>query len=134
MSHGILVVDDEPFIAGLLRDVLERRGFKVEISEGGEPALARAASGEFQLVVSDFAIPGMNGLEFARALGSRRPSCRVMIVSAFLDGETSEALSAEPNVVRLVRKPFDIFDLIRAVESELPPAPQAQDDARPMAY
>jgi len=115
-QRRILVIDDEPSVAMLIRDVLQRRGFDVLTHEGGEEALELAARGDIDLVVSDFAIPGLNGLEFARRYRTVRPDVQVLIVSAFLDGETEDALAAQPNVVGLIRKPFDIFELLREVE------------------
>lgn len=111
----VLVVDDEPAVGGLMRDVLARFGHEVVVAAGGEEALAAVQEGAFDLVVSDYAIPGMNGLEFARRLGAERPGLRVLVVSAFLDPETEEALLAEPNVAGLLRKPFDILSFARRV-------------------
>ena len=112
----ILVIDDEPSVALLIRDVLQRRGFEVLTHEGGEAVLDVAADADIDLVVSDFAIPGLNGLEFARRFASLRPDVQVLIVSAFLDGETEDALAAQSNVAGLIRKPFDIFELLKEVE------------------
>lgn len=118
----ILVIDDEPSVAELIRDVLRRVGFHVETSSGGEESLSQAIRGDYGLVISDFAIPGMNGLEFARRFGLERPDVRVLIISAFLDHETIDALQEEPAVAGLMRKPFDIFELVQKVESALPGA------------
>jgi DNA-binding response OmpR family regulator len=116
-ERRILVVDDEETIADLIRDVLSRHGCVVDTSAGGRSAIDVAADGGYGLVISDFAIPGLNGLEFVRALRMRNARTQVMIVSAFLDPETVDLLRAEPSVVGLVRKPFDIFDLVRRVEA-----------------
>lgn len=113
----ILVIDDERAVAEMIRDILRRRGFQVETSAGGEAALRQACDGDYHLVISDFAIPGMNGLEFARRFHAARPSVRVLIVSAFVDGDVEDALAAQPNVAGFLRKPFDIFDLIERVEA-----------------
>jgi len=117
-GRRVLVVDDEPAIAGLIQAVLSRRGYRVKTSEGGEDALLEATSGNYELVISDYAIPGMSGLEFARRLKGRRPEARVLIVSAFLDHKTVEEMDAEPNVVGLIRKPFDIFELTARVDEQ----------------
>ncbi len=112
----VLVVDDERTIAELIRDVLAHRGLSASTSTGGEDALRQAVEGDYRLVISDFAIPGMNGLEFVRRFRQAKPDGSVIIVSAFLDGETIDQLRAVGNVVGLIRKPFDIFDLARRVE------------------
>lgn len=122
----ILVIDDEPSVALLIRDVLQRRGFEVVTHGGGEGALEVAADGGIDLVVSDFAIPGLNGLDFARRLGDLRPGLSVLIVSAYLARETEEALGDLPNVAGVVRKPFDIFELGQTVAVTLGEAEAAE--------
>jgi two-component system, OmpR family, response regulator VicR len=117
VERRVLVIDDEQTIADLIRDVLCRHGMVVDTNTGGVRSIDLAARGNYGLVISDFAIPGLNGLEFVRALRGRSAQTQVLIVSAFLDPETVDLLRAEPSVVGLVRKPFDIFDLVRRVET-----------------
>lgn len=111
----VLVIDDERPVGELIQDVLRRSGCQVDLSSGGEESLRVAAEGDHDLVISDFSIPGLNGLEFARRFGLARPGIGVLIVSACLDPETVVALEQQPNVLGLVRKPFDIFDLVDRV-------------------
>ncbi len=115
-AHRVLVIDDERTIAELIRDVLVHRGFAAATSPGGQSSLEEAVRGNYRLVISDYAIPGMNGLEFVRRFRQLKPESSVLIVSAFLDGETIDELRAVGNVIGLIRKPFDIFDLARRVE------------------
>ena len=112
----ILVIDDEPIIAELLSDVFSRHGYEVETCIGGEAGLEQAARGRFDLVVSDFAMPGANGLDLARHLSSADPKARVVIVSAFLDPDVEEALGAQNNVEAILRKPFDIFEVVHLAD------------------
>ncbi|MFH0946408.1 MAG: response regulator [Planctomycetota bacterium] len=114
-QYKVLVVDDERPVGELIQDVLRRSGCQVELSSGGEESLRLAVEGDHDLVISDFSIPGLNGLEFARRFGLARPGTGVLIVSACLDPETMEALERQPNVLGLVRKPFDIFELVDRV-------------------
>lgn len=136
-ARRVLVVDDEPSIAGLVRDILNQHGYQAEVSAGGESGLEQAASGRFDLVISDFAMPHLNGLEFARRLRELQGDGRVIIISALLEPEVQAALQAEPSVVGLLRKPFDIFELMRRVGqvfecegSETSPAPDAAPPVR----
>ncbi len=115
-SGRILVIDDERFIAELMRDVLTRHGHAVEMFSNGPAALEAVRRSRFDLIISDFAMPGLNGLDFVREVRSSLPATRVVIVSAFLDGETLESLEAEPNFAGFLRKPFDIFDLTKLAD------------------
>lgn len=130
----ILVIDDEQPVADLISDVLRRHGYTVDVSSGGEAALQVAVRGDYGLVISDFAIPDLNGLEFARRFGDLRPEVSVLIVSAFFDSEITQALEAQPNVRGLIRKPFDIFDLVDRVDAclkiEQVPSSRARMEAR----
>ena len=71
MSASILVVDDEPVVQDAVRWLLRSQGYDVDIARNGEEALSRIAQQEFDVVVSDIKMPGLNGLavlERSRAL------------------------------------------------------------------
>lgn len=125
-ARRVLVIDDEPSVGEMIRNVLCAQGFEADVHAGGESALDVAQGGDYGLIISDFAIPDLNGLEFARRFHALCPTVNILIVSAFLDGETEEALSRQPNVLGLVRKPFDIFDLSGRV------AQAFEEDDRPL--
>lgn len=112
----ILVIDDERFIAELMHDVLRRQGYDVDMCATPDDAIPRAERGAYDLVISDFAMPGLNGLEFTRRVQASSPATRVVIVSAYLDSETVGALEAEPCFAGYLRKPFDIFHLTATAE------------------
>src|SRR5258706_1651273 len=71
----ILLVDDEPRIVQLVRDYLEHGGFTVLVASDGPSALRTARTGRPDLVVLDLGLPGIDGLDVARALrrGSEVP-------------------------------------------------------------
>ena len=116
-AQRVLVIDDEKPVSDLICDVLRRHGYAVDAHSGGEAALTVAIGGDYGLVISDFAIPELNGLEFTRRFGVARPDVAVLIVSAFLDQDTLQALDEQANVRGLVRKPFDIFELVDRVDA-----------------
>lgn len=68
---GILVVDDDRFVAEGLRATLEREGFRVETAAGGEQALKAAAARPPDLLVIDLAMPGLDGVQVVRRLRGR---------------------------------------------------------------
>jgi CheY-like chemotaxis protein len=83
----LLVVDDEPHIRHMMRLTLEG-GYHVEEAANGEAALARFGDGrEYDLVVLDQKMPGMDGLETLRRIKDRSPEARVLIVTAFASVE-----------------------------------------------
>src|SRR5262245_57180785 len=64
----ILLVDDDVELADMLRDYLEREGCVVAVAANGSDGLAQALSGEYQLMVLDVMMPGVNGIEVLRRL------------------------------------------------------------------
>lgn len=81
MRGRILVVEDVPEMAELVRDNLEFEGFETELAGSAEAGLAAAAAGRFDLVILDLNLPGMDGFEFLERL-RRGDATPVMIVSA----------------------------------------------------
>ena len=85
----ILLVEDEAALRGLVKRILEARGYAVLEAEHGAQALERSAShhGEIDLVVSDIVMPTMGGREMAGHLRVQRPKSRFLFVSGFTDDE-----------------------------------------------
>jgi hypothetical protein len=85
----ILLVEDEAALRGLVRRILEARGYAVLEAEHGAQALERSAShhGVIDLVVSDIVMPTMGGREMAGHLRVQRPDSRFLFVSGFTDDE-----------------------------------------------
>ena len=124
----ILVVDDEPIVARLAGMVLEQEGYEISIACGASEALALVAgSPRFDLVLSDFLMPSMNGQELIRRIQERSPST----VAVLMTGYMADALPKIP----VVRKPFSVAVLVAAVSRALdgavgnpalrPPDPQS---------
>ncbi len=116
----ILVVDDEPDIAQLLADVLERDGHQVECALSGREALARLADGAVDLIISDLRMPDMDGPSLYRALASDRPELAARM--AFVTGDTLAAdLTGFLSEIgaRVLEKPLDPGDLSRRVQALL---------------
>jgi DNA-binding NtrC family response regulator len=84
----ILVVDDDPvilqFVAGLMADI----GYTVLTAISGETALeqSRGYKGEIHLLLSDFQMPAMTGIELATQISAERPRIKVLMMSGFTGG------------------------------------------------
>ena len=83
MKH-ILVVDDEPRIAEIARDYLERAGYRVTVAGNGVDALAIARTRQPDLVVLDLGLPQMDGLDVTRAL-RRQSNVPIIMLTARVD-------------------------------------------------
>jgi len=116
----VLVVEDEPTVGGLIADVLRDEGMRVDVLRDGESALDRAEHEEYDLVICDLKMPGMDGQKFFQSLGMRRNPLqgRVLFVTGdVVAPRTQEFL--ERHRLPYVAKPFRVEELSRAVRSML---------------
>jgi signal transduction histidine kinase len=113
----VLIVDDDRLVRRLMTDGLRSLQYQVTAVEGGDAALAIMDAGErFDLLLVDFAMPGMNGPEVASAARNRQPDIKVLMVSGYAD---SAAVEGALGSARLLRKPFDVAELAAAVAETL---------------
>jgi CheY-like chemotaxis protein len=124
----ILVVDDDPAVRGLVRDVLEVEGYGVEVAEDGFSALRKIEAGRPDCVVLDVMMPGMDGhavLERIRA-GEGGSTLPVVMLTAAAD-DTQAWQAWRGGVDYFLAKPFDPSELLRYLDYlfEGAPAPFA---------
>ncbi|HEY2031843.1 MAG TPA: response regulator [Myxococcales bacterium] len=105
-KHILLVDDEEPVRASLAR-VLEREGYRVHSAENGEAGLAILKQEPIQLVISDYSMPQMTGVEFLKLVRARHPH----VVRIMLTGDPNPDIIIrsinEGEVYRFIRKPWD---------------------------
>ena len=121
----ILVVDDEENQVRVLAMGLRVDGFDVVAAHSADEAMAAlAADEEIQLGLFDLMMPGVNGLELARAVRARHPHVRVVLTSAYHLSERQLA-RADCGVVGFVPKPYELNELAAFLRAKLaPPASQ----------
>ena len=71
----ILIVEDEVAIAELEKDYLELSGFEVEVENSGDVGLLRALKDEFDLIILDLMLPGVDGFEICRKIRETKNTC-----------------------------------------------------------
>jgi two-component system, OmpR family, alkaline phosphatase synthesis response regulator PhoP len=126
----VLVVDDEPKIVEVVRDYLHDAGFAVTVAGDGETALERARAVPPQLIVLDLGLPGMDGLDVARAL--RRHSAVPIIMLTARSDELDRVLGLELGADDYLVKPFSPRELVARVRAVLRRTETAVDDDRPI--
>ncbi|HEX7497518.1 MAG TPA: response regulator transcription factor [Candidatus Limnocylindrales bacterium] len=113
----VLVVDDEPRIVELARDYLEHAGFAVITAADGPSALAAARLRKPDVIVLDLGLPGMDGLDVARAL--RRESDVPIVILTARDDEFDRILGLEIGADDYVIKPFSPRELVARIRAIL---------------
>ncbi|MBI4616354.1 MAG: response regulator [Planctomycetes bacterium] len=113
----VLVVDDEPGIRAVVRELLESRGHQITEAADGHAAFRLIRERPFDLVVCDIRMPAWDGLEAIRNSSLVCPGTRFLVLSAFLDDKVKDALDQAGNVLGHLDKPFDAEELARIVEA-----------------
>ena len=107
MARKILAVDDEEDILELLRYNLVQEGYQVVCSESGEDALSRAVSADFDLILLDLMLPGIDGLEVAKRLKKDPRTNHVPIIMITAKGEEADVVKGlELGADDYITKPF----------------------------
>ena len=113
-----MVVDDEPIVRRSITMLLEHDGHQVWQADSGEAALVELAQRKFDLVITDFSMPGMQGDHLVTRISQLIPTQPVIMITAFVEeykvfGETSGWVDA------LLLKPFAFQELRDAIEQVL---------------
>ena len=109
----ILVVDDQPVIRSLLQEHLERDGHVVVAVGDGREALAKFRATPFDLLLTDQAMPGMNGAALAAAVKETAPHTPVILLSGF--GDMLGDPESNGDVDLVLNKPVTLLELRRAI-------------------
>ncbi len=117
MQELILVVDDEPKVARLARDYLEKNGFRVLTASDGPTALTLARRERPDLLILDLMLPGMDGREVCRIL--RRESDLPIIMLTALAEESDQVVGLELGADDYIVKPFSPRALVARVRAML---------------
>ena len=112
MGGAVLVVDDDPAIAGVLAELLADEGYAVRTARDGQAALAELARAPAAVVVADVMMPKLDGVTLTQKLRGRGDGTPVVLMSA---------VYADVDIpgVRFVRKPFDLEYMVAVVERVL---------------
>jgi len=117
MTETILIIEDEPKVARLARDYLEKNNYRVLIANDGKGGLATARGEKPDLLVLDLMLPGMDGLDVCRAL--RRESDIPIIMLTARAEETDRLIGLEIGADDYITKPFSPRELVARVRALL---------------
>jgi PAS domain S-box-containing protein len=113
----ILYVDDDDMIVFLMQRLMEREGYRASVFTDAEQALSaiRAPGASFDLVITDYNMPGMSGLNLTRVVRQLRPALPVAITSGHITEELQQQARAL-GVSELIYKPNTVEELFAAVD------------------
>ncbi len=119
-TKKILIVDDEPDLAELVSYNLKKEGFEVSSASDGEEALKKIRKGNFNLVILDLMLPGIQGMELCRILRNDTKTKHLPIIMLTAKGEdVDKILGLEMGADDYIAKPFSPRELVARVKAVL---------------
>jgi DNA-binding NtrC family response regulator len=125
----IIVVDDEPIIADTLVEILNGEGHKAVAVSNGDSAIKWAGMIKPDIVISDVIMPGLDGVETAKAILNRVPDCRIILFSGqiasvnLLDNARKQGFSFE-----ILAKPVNPDVLLATINSKSLPTIKGKNE------
>ncbi|MCA9935196.1 MAG: PAS domain S-box protein [Anaerolineales bacterium] len=116
----LLLIDDEESVLNIVRRILQRQGYQVQISRTAEEALARLQQKSYDLILCDLRMPGMSGQELYEHLDRTQPHQAkrfILLTGDSISSQTRQFL--EKSHLPYIHKPFDIGELVKLVQEQL---------------
>jgi len=123
---NILVVEDEPGIANFIKQGLEEENYSVDVEQNGDEGLQKALSGKYDLLLLDWMLPGMSGIEICRQARKVYADLPIIFLTAKdTVEETIFGLQAGAN--DYLKKPFNFDELVERIKVQLRPKIKEQE-------
>lgn len=110
MKARILIVDDEKDMCNILSKFINEDGYHSEIVHKGQLALGKIKKRRYDLIILDYRLPDISGLEVLREISQLRPNLPVIMISAY-GNEDVEKKANKLGAIAFLDKPFDLLKL-----------------------
>jgi DNA-binding NtrC family response regulator len=117
---SILILDDEPIVSKRLQPSLEKKGYEVETFTESMKALQRIRERDFDIVITDLKMEGVDGMQILAEVKKRSPRTEVIVITGFATMQTAKE-SFQQGVLDFLAKPFklgEIAEVIRRAEEK----------------
>ncbi len=114
----ILLAEDDDNMRAFLARALKRAGHQVTAVGDGDAALALTGAGEFDVLLADVFMPGIDGIELARRVSTILPELRIMFITGFAAVALNQPGFA-PRQPRVLAKPFHLRQLVDEIDKVL---------------
>ncbi|WP_119460387.1 response regulator [Rhodospirillaceae bacterium SYSU D60014] len=114
----ILIAEDDDSMREFLARSLRRAGYEVELAGNGLEAISALTQQEFDLLLADVVMPGIDGIELARRAARENPHLKVLFITGFA-AVALRARSGMPGDPKILSKPFHLKDLVSQIDQML---------------
>lgn len=114
----ILVIDDERSIRNTLKDILEYEKYEVDLAEDGPKGIEKVKNGEYNIILCDIKMPGMDGIEVLEKLGGLAPDTPVVMISGHGNIDTAVE-SIKKGAFDFIEKPLDLNRLLITIRNAM---------------
>ena len=119
MTNGekttILILDDEAIVLKRLRPSLEKAGYEIEVFSQSADASNRITEKDFDIVITDLKMEGLDGMQFLTRVKERSPRTEVIVITGFATMETAKE-SFQKGVFDFLAKPFKLGEILETVK------------------
>ncbi len=117
MAKKILILDDEELIIRSIARLLEKNGFEVMVAKNGQDAITMVEEENFDLIIADIRMPGINGLEVVKAI-QKNKKIPTIFITGYADPDI-EREAKKTNPIAYLYKPFDISEIMEKINKAL---------------
>jgi DNA-binding NtrC family response regulator len=112
---SILIVDDDPEFRANLTEILTEAGYRTDTASTGSEAIKKAAGRDFDAILLDLIMPGMNGMEVLTELKKLGPKSKIIMITAFATVDNA-VHAIKRGASDYIAKPFNIDDLLVTIK------------------
>jgi DNA-binding response OmpR family regulator len=118
MRKTVLVSEDDRNIAGLIQEIIERKGYGVVLAKDGQQAYEEFKRRKYDLIVTDLKMPKLDGISLIKLVRETDKHIPIVIITGY-GSEKNRALVKSYGVVKILTKPCTVKDISDAVESTI---------------
>ena len=111
----LLLLDDEPIVVKRLKPAFEKLGYDIEVFTDSSAAMSRIQEQDFDIIITDLKMKGIDGMRFLTSVKEKSPSTEVIVITGFATIETAKE-SFQKGVFDFVAKPFKIGEIQEIVK------------------
>ena len=120
MNKTILVAEDDPNISGLIKEIVERKGFRAVIAHNGAEAYEEFNKNDFDLLITDLKMPKIDGIDLIKMVREKDRVIPIVIITGY-GSEKNRALAKSFGVSKILMKPCTVLDISDALDYTLKP-------------